>query len=275
MAENRPLIWLNGALVPAAEARIDPADRGLTLGDGLFETIRAENGVAQHAQLHLARLRQGAAILGIGVPLEDPKILTAFTEMLAANHLTAPAVLRLTLTRGPAPRGLTPPANPHPTLLITAATLTVAPETIAAIICRSTRRNEFSPLARIKTLNALDNVLARNEAIDRGAADAILLNTQNTVAEASAANLFLLKGGTWLTPPLPDGALPGVFRSLVLARQAAFEARIAEADLFTAQSLCLGNALGVQAVASLDGQPIEMQADAITALRNILRPGKT
>src|ERR1700727_1295293 len=100
-------LWLNGALVPASVARIDPADRGLTLGDGLFETLRAQGGLPCHAALHLARLRKGAGVLGIDVPLDDARIVAAFGEVLAANGLSE-AVLRLTLTRGVGPRGIAP-----------------------------------------------------------------------------------------------------------------------------------------------------------------------
>jgi branched-chain amino acid aminotransferase len=263
---QQPFIWLNGALLRASAARIDPSDRGMLLGDGVYETLRVADGVPQVASRHLSRLRYGAATLGIAVPLEDAEILAAFAETLAANRLTRQAVLRLTLTRGPAPRGLALPADPRPTLLITAAAFTTPPAMITAVICRSTRRNEFSPLAGIKSLNVLDNILAKREAEMRGGEDAILLNTQGYVAEASAANVFLLKDGAWLTPRLQDGALPGIFRGLVLASHAASEAQITEADLFGAQTVCLGNALGVRAVSRLDGRDIEFQPEAIATL---------
>jgi branched-chain amino acid aminotransferase len=263
-------VWLNGALVPTGLASIDPNDRGLTLGDGLFETIRCANGIPRFAKLHLVRLRRGAAKLDIALPFDDTEILAAFAQTLTANRLEGAAVLRLTFTRGAGLRGLTPPADAKPTLLITASPLAASPPEIAAVICRITRRNEFSPLAAIKSLNALDNILARNEAVKQGCEEAILLNTQGYVAEASAANIFVLTDGRWLTPRVADGALPGIFRSLVLVHQAASEARISEADLFSAQSICLGNALGVRAVTSLDGRDIEMQQEKIAALRTIL-----
>ncbi len=211
MSEARDsFIWLNGALLPAKQARIDPSDRGLTLGDGLFETIRVAGGVPLHVQRHLTRLRHGAEQLGIIPPLDDAEILAAFTQTLAANALEE-AVLRLTLTRGVGPRGVAPPANARPTLLITAASWVAPSVDLSAIICQSTRRNEFSPLAAIKSLNYLDNILARREAALRGAEDAILLNTQGNVAEATAANLFLLKNGKWLTPPVAEARSPGFF----------------------------------------------------------------
>ncbi len=266
-------VWLNGVLERTDLARIDPRDRGLTLGDGLYETLRANNGIPRHAELHLARLRRGAAVLAMAVPYDNGEILTAFAQTLYANRLADTAVLRLTLTRGIGLRGLAPPPNARPTLLITASPLAASSPELSAVICRSTRRNAFSPLAGIKSLNTLDNIFARNEAIAQGAEEAILLNTQNDVAEASAANVFVLTGGRWLTPRLADGALPGIFRGLVLTHRAATEARISEADVFAAQSICLGNALGVRAVSRLDGRGIEMQQDKITALRSILYAG--
>jgi branched-chain amino acid aminotransferase len=270
MSEARDsFIWLNGALLPAGLARIDPSDRGLTLGDGLFETIRVAGGVPLHVQLHLARLRHGAEQLGIIPPFGDAELLAAFTQILAANALEE-AVLRLTLTRGVGPRGVAPPANARPTLLITAASWVAPSADLSAIICQSTRRNEFSPLAAIKSLNYLDNILARREAALRGAEDAILLNTQGNVAEATAANLFLFKNGKWLTPPISDGALPGVFRARALAGNAACEVRISPDDLRAADGLCFGNALSVRAVSKLDGQEIKSNPAALAELRAIL-----
>ena len=265
-------VWLNGALQPAASGRIDPTDRGLTLGDGLFETLRAHGGVPRHARLHLARLRKGAAILGIDVPLDDARILAAFEEVLTTNGLMD-AVLRLTLTRGTGPRGITPPPTAKPTLLITASAMAFAPETLTAIICQSTRRNEFSPLSGIKSLNYLDNIIARREAIARHANDAILLNTQGFVAAASVANVFVFKNGKWLTPFVSDGALPGIFRGRLLARGIVAEGRITVENLSAADCVCLGNTLSLGTVVMLDGQQIKTNPEPSAVLRGVLDEG--
>jgi branched-chain amino acid aminotransferase len=264
------LVWLDGALLPSRLARIDPADRGFTLGDGLFETIRAQGGIPRHLPLHLARLRSGAARLDIGISLDDRGLEAALMNTLAANGLTDQAVLRLTLSRGPGPRGIAPPIHPKATLLITAATFTEPPATVTAVICRSTRRNERSPLAAIKSLNVLDAIIARHEAGTRGAEDAILLNTKDDLAEATGSNIFLLMDGRWLTPRVQDGALPGTLRARILTCNAASEARLTEADLLSARSICLGNALGVRAVSALDGRGIDIQPEAVATLRAIL-----
>jgi branched-chain amino acid aminotransferase len=113
------IVWLNGALCDADAARIEPTDRGFTMGDGLFETIRAMNGVPARLPRHFARLREGAGVLGLPVPHDDIVLERALREVLAANAL-GDAVLRLTLTRGPAARGVLPQVISTPTLSITA-----------------------------------------------------------------------------------------------------------------------------------------------------------
>lgn len=264
MAE--PFAWLNGALCPVDRALISPADRGFTLGDGIFETIRVANGAPRHLPLHLARLRQGADQLGLAVPLSGAQFQTAISALLAASALQN-ATLRITLTRGAGPRGLLPPANPTPTLLITCAPFIAAAPEISAIICQSTRRNEFSPLSHIKSLNYLDSITARREAAARGAEDAIMLNTKGDAVAASAANLFVLQNGSWATPPVRDGALAGTLRARLLACGLAHEAPLPPESLFSAACVCLGNALSVRMLTMLDGQALQTNAAAAQALR--------
>ena len=249
------LIHLNGALVSAADARVDPADRGLTLGDGLFETIRARDGRPLRLAAHCARLRAGADVLDLPVPVSDEALGRALEETLKANAVTD-GVLRLALTRGPGPRGLLPPPQPRPTLLITAATEASSPSPIRAVIATKTRRNEHSPLSRCKCINYLDNILARLEAAKRGADDALLLNTAGRLAGTTMANLFLVIDGVVVTPPVADGALPGVIRAEVLAAAGAEERSLKPEDLASASEAFITNCLGIRAVVSVDGAPI-------------------
>jgi branched-chain amino acid aminotransferase len=248
-------LWLNGALVEADIARIDPSDRGFTLGDGLFETIRHQGGRTWHLDRHLARLRQGAAFLGFPLPWADAAIAAGIAALIEADGL-GDAALRLTLSRGPGQRGILPPAEPRPTLLLTAAKLAPPMPPARAIIATVTRRNEASPLSRFKTLNYLDNIVARGEALRRGADDAILLNTQGRVAEASVANVFVLQGGVLQTPPVADGALPGIMRGLLIERCGAVEAPLLPADLAAADAVFLSNSLGLRPVVAIDGHEI-------------------
>jgi branched-chain amino acid aminotransferase len=266
------ILWLNGALIPAAEARIAPDDRGLLLGDGLFETIRVQAGAPRHLAAHLARLRRGAQVIGLPLPALDWPTLdwpAVLADTLAANGLTEGS-LRLTVTRGSGPRGLPPPADPRPTVLVTAAPAAPAPPPARLILARTTRRNEFSPLATIKSLNYLDGILARREATERGADDAILLNTRGRAAETTVSTLFVVLGTRILTPSVAEGALPGVARGLLLAHGVAEEAEIPPETLDRADGLILANSLGIRIGASLDGRILGEAPEKLSLFQDIL-----
>ncbi|MGQ3672798.1 aminotransferase class IV [Xanthobacter sp. TB0136] len=238
---------LNGHLLDMQDAHIAPADRGFLLGDGLFETLRVRNGRIQRFPAHHARLMRGAQILGIPIPAGD--VLADLERVRAANTLEDGS-LRLTLTRGPGPRGVLPPAEPQPTVMITAASGAAAPPPARLIIATVTRRNEFSPLSQVKSLNYLDNILARQEATQKGADDALLLNTQGRIAETTIANIFAVIEGRLLTPPLNDGALPGVMRAAMMG-QGAQEASLHLSDLEQADELFLTSSLSIRPVQAL------------------------
>src|SRR5918992_6403057 len=171
------MLYLDGRMVDPTQARIDPRDRGFLLGDGLFETMRAERGRVPLLDRHLGRLEAGAATLGVPLPAPRAALAAACLEVLQANRLAdKDAALRITVSRGPGPRGLAPPDEPAPTLLIAAAAMAdVAPAPARAVIS-GIRRNEQSPLSRIKSLSYLDAVLALREARARGADEALLCN---------------------------------------------------------------------------------------------------
>jgi branched-chain amino acid aminotransferase len=248
-------VWLDGRLVAAAEARIDPADRGFLLGDGLFETMRARAGAVLRLNAHLARLRAGVTVLRIAPLPPDADIAAALDATLRANGL-ADAVLRLTVTRGPAGRGLPPPADARPTVLVTAAPPPASPDPARVVIARTTRRNENSPLCAVKSLNRLDDVLARVDAAERGADDALLLNNAGRLVESTVANLFAVIGGELVTPPLSDGALPGTVRAALIAGHGVVERPLTEADFAAADEAFLTNALGLRPVIACDGRPV-------------------
>ncbi|MDX2224551.1 MAG: aminotransferase class IV, partial [Rhodospirillaceae bacterium] len=154
------IVCLNGTLMDAGAARIDPSDRGFTLGDGLFETIAVTAGTPRRLPAHLARLRDGASVLDLPLPWSDAQLAQWIEAAVSANSL-ADAAVRLTVSRGPGPRGVLPPAAPAPTLVIAAAPRPDMDGPVTLSTCGRTRRNQHSPLARIKSLNYLDNVLAR------------------------------------------------------------------------------------------------------------------
>lgn len=255
------MLWLNGRLVPAAEARIDPSDRGFLLGDGLFETMRAMGGRIPLLARHLARLRAGAATLRLPVPFTDEALADAATALLRVTGL-ADAALRLTLTRGPGPRGLLPPAEPAPTVLLAAFPLPSPPPPARAAIVAVTRRNEHSPLSRLKALGYLGNLLALRAAREAGAEEAILLNTADRLACAATANLFLIEGDTLLTPPPAEGVLPGITRAIVIGQAARLGVRCLETALpperlRRADGAFLTSSLaGIRALVAVDGEAI-------------------
>ncbi|WP_119678944.1 aminotransferase class IV [Indioceanicola profundi] len=244
------VLWLGQGLVDSAEARIDPADRGLLLGDGLFETMRMDGGTVQRLEAHLARLRQGADIIGLPVPLTDDALVDALGEVAKANGLTDCA-LRLTLTAGTGPRGLLRAEPPRPTLMIAAAPLPPPPGPAVLAVATCTRRNEHSPVSRIKSINYLDGIMARREAQALGADDAVLMNTAGRVAEASAANIFLLLDCGWVTPRVEEGALPGTMRAAMIGAWNAEERAVSVQDLRRADAIVLTSALGVREVKGL------------------------
>lgn len=249
------IVDLNGRQCVNTEARIDPADRGFTLGDGIFETIRINKSKARRFEAHMARLRDGAKVLGLTVPTTDAEIESRIEALVQANDLIDAAV-RVSLSRGPGVRGLIPPDPSAPTLLISASPLPPPAEPARAIIAFSTRRNEHSPTSRIKSLSYLDNVIARQEAEQYGANEALLLNTQGRLAEATISNLFLLIDGALLTPSVAEGALPGVVRADLLAKFRGQEAHLEVDDLGRAEEAFLTNALGVRPLIEVAGQAI-------------------
>jgi len=250
------LIHLNGRLTEAANARIDPADRGLLLADGLFETLRAYDGQPFALEAHLVRLSDGAAALGLPMP-PTTELAAAVTETLQANN-HRDASIRITLTRGAGQRGLLPPGNPKPTWMVTTSPFADSGPTAWKAKLATIRRNEHSPLARLKSLAYLDNVLALKEAAESGADESLMLNTAGRLACGSRSNLFLVLSGVLVTPPPSEGALPGIARRqlLDLAAMAGIETREAPLsieDLKRASEAFVSNSLiEVKPLASVD-----------------------
>ena len=212
-------VFVNGELVRGPEARVSALDRGLLQGYGLFETMRSYGGHVFRLEEHHQRLCEGATLLALEVPLSLTALREAIGAVLEGNGL-ADAYLRLTLTAGPVLE-VTEEADPSQAqVILFARELTDYPEALyrrgmAAVISR-VRRNETSPLSRVKSLSYLENLLAREEARREGADEAILLNSHGLVAEGSASNVFLIRGEELLTPSIRSGALPGITRQVVL-----------------------------------------------------------
>jgi branched-chain amino acid aminotransferase len=254
------MIHLNGRLTEVATARIDPADRGFLLADGLFETLRAYDGQPFALEAHLARLADGAAALDLPMP-PVAELTAAVAETLQANGHRE-ASIRITLTRGAGPRGLLPPKEPTPTWMVTTSPFADSgpPAWTAKLV--AIRRNEHSPLTRLKSLAYLDNILALKEAAESGADEALMLNTAGRLACGSRSNLFLVLSGVLLTPPPSEGALPGIARRqlLDLAARAGIETRetlLSIEDLKLASEAFVSNSLiEVKPLAGIDGNAL-------------------
>ena len=209
-------VFLNGQFVPEQQALIPVNDRGFLYGDGLFETLRVVNGRPFHLAQHLERMMRGADFLKIRPPFA-PKELEKFTGQLIEQNKMPEAVLRVTLTRGPGERGYMPPASSRPTVVMT---LHAVPEAGAPIqwrlITSSHRIPAGDSLSSFKTLNKLTHVMARREAVEKGADEALLLNTNGEVTETAGGNLFWICDEKICTVPASCGALPGITRAVVL-----------------------------------------------------------
>jgi branched-chain amino acid aminotransferase len=242
--------FLNGRIVDQRSAGIALSDRGFTLADGVFETIRVRAGAAVDVQAHLDRLAGALECLAFPQPGHGWDLALHLEETRDANGM-AEGVLRLTITRGQGTRGLAPAPNAVPTLCITAAQLPTRPDNFSAIIATRTRRNEFSPLSRIKSLSYLDNVIALQEAGEHGADDAVLLNVRGNVACFTVANLVARFGRDLVTPPVDDGALPGTVRRRLLERLPITEMSLTAADLEHADEIVATNSLGIRMLSAL------------------------
>jgi len=250
------VIFLNGKFVDESAAALPVTDRGFTLGDGVFDTMRAVNGALIDADAHFSRLLEHAAVLKIPVDMRVEDLKNT------AHHLISqpdkqPLAVRTIISRGPAARGLVPPETPQPTIVMRADPVSQVAKTqpLRLIIAESVRRNEHSPLSRIKSLNYGDNILAMAEAQEKGADNAIMLNTAGNVACASAANIFVLIGGELFTPPQADGAMNGITRRKLLPK--AIEKTLRVEDLMEADSIYLTSSIaGIRAAASLNGRKL-------------------
>jgi branched-chain amino acid aminotransferase len=246
-------VWFNGALVHEALA-VDPSDRGLLLGDGVFETIAVFNRTTVWLEDHLERLMAGAAALGL--PVDRNIIAGGIATVL--EHAPAPhGILRITLTRGPGVRGLAAETH-HPSLLITlapwASKILFAP---AMLSTSSIRRNETSPASRLKTLSYIDNIIAAREAASIHCDDALFLNQRGAIASTTIANIFILRDGYIATPPTSDGVLAGIARKKLLELSNAEERPVTLAELLDAEAVFLTNSLRlIRPVHSLDGRPL-------------------
>lgn len=257
-------VWMHGSYVPAREATVSIFDRSFLYGDGLFETLRAYHGQPFQVEAHLDRLGAGADFLGIRLPFPRETLAGALVGLLRRNELPE-ALLRLHLTRGVGPRGYSPAGARDPRVIVSAHPLPPAarePRPAWTLATSPLRLPAGDPLARLKTANKLPHVLSRAAAEAAGADEALLLDPAGAVLETSSANLFWIAGHTVHTPPVPDGLLPGVTRSTILALCGPLGLATAETPtrrehLQAADGVFATlSSLEVVRITRLDGQPI-------------------
>jgi len=233
------LIFLNDRLVSESEAVVSVFDHGFLYGDGIYETMRAYAGVVFKLESHLARLRRSAALINLRLP-DETAIRSAIGRTIKANGLSE-AYVRLTVSRGKGPIGLDPDLCSEPTVVVIAQQFKgydeIAYRAGVRLILARTRRNSASSVSpRIKSLNFLNNILAKMEAKEEGAQEAIMLNAAGFLAEGTVSNIFFVRDGVLCTPSVDSGILDGITREVVLSLAAGNEIAVRE-GLFAATDL--------------------------------------
>lgn len=267
------MLWFDGALHEGSRHGFDLADRGLTLGDGLFDTALCLGGRLAFHESHLARLAASADDLGFSIDREA--VGEAMRRVAAA---IGDGALRTTITRGSGPRGLAPPEPARPVWWIAAAPRRAGSGFAPVSLHPSTiRRNETSPAARIKTLGYLDAILAAREARARGFDEALFLNTKGHLACAGTGNLFAILDGRLVTPPLSDGVLPGIVRAQVLGLAQSLgigttERSLALEEVLVAEAVLMTNSLrGLSPVTAIGTTAFPGGHETVAALSHALR----
>ncbi len=220
MASPSLLIYLDGKLVPESEAKVSVFDHGLLYGDGCFEGIRIYNGRVFRLTEHLVRLYESARSICLTIPISIEEMEKATVETVAANNLRD-GYIRLLITRGVGPLGLNPYQCPKAGIIIIASGITLYAaekyETGLNLITCATRRPTPAALSpQVKSLNYLNNIMAKIECIQAGCEEGIMLNEQGYVAECTGDNVFVIKNGQVYTPTIASGALNGITRMAVI-----------------------------------------------------------
>jgi branched-chain amino acid aminotransferase len=290
-AVKQATIYIDGKFYPEAEAKVSVFDHGLLYGDGVFEGIRFYNGAVFRLEEHLERLWDSARSICLEVPMSKAEMTEALLETIRRNELRD-GYIRLLLTRGVGNLGLNPAQCKRPSVIIIAAVIALYPaemyqKGLTVVTCATRRTNPGALNPAVKSLNYLNNVMARIEASLAGADEALMLNDQGYLAECTADNLFVIKHGEVLTPPISAGALRGITRAVIFEIAAHLGVKITETnltrhDVFVADECFLtGTAAEVIPVIKADGRPIgtgkpgPISARMIARFREITREGGT
>src|SRR3954467_15185675 len=269
-------IFLDGKFVPQSEAKVSVFDHGLLYGDGIFEGIRFYNGRVFRLEEHTDRLWDSARSICLEIPMSKEAMTEALLETIRRNDLRE-GYIRQIVTRGVGNLGLNPTQCKRPSVIIIATTISLYPKEVcerglSVVTCATRRTNAAALNPAVKSLNYLNNVMARIEANLAGADEALMLNDAGNVAECTADNVFVIKKGQIFTPPISAGALRGITRSVAfeVAEQMGMEIKetdISRHDVFVADECFLtGTAAEVSPVVKADGRPIRTgQPGSITS----------
>lgn len=263
-------VWLDGKIMPVGEARLSVFDHGVLYGDGVFEGIRSYNGRIFEREAHVRRMFNSAKALMLTLPFSFEEIDRAMDETLDANGLLHPekdAYIRMVCTRGVGVLGISPRRTWKPQLYIITGTIKMYPQEMydkgmPVIVSSITRNSSNAMPPQIKSLNYLNNILAKLEAHAADVPEAIMLNAQGNVSEATGDNIFIVRNGQLQTPPFSAGILEGITRSTIirLAREAGIEAvekDLVRMDLYAADECFLtGTGAQVIPVNRIDGRDI-------------------
>ena len=259
-------IWLDGNLVDEADAKLSVFDHGVLYGDGVFEGIRFYNGRIFRLEQHIKRLFDSARAIILDIPWTQEEVCEFTRETVAANGLTD-GYIRLVVTRGAGGLGLNPYLCPKPSMFIIASTIQLYPKEhyengLSIVTCATRRPAPAALMPQVKSLNYLNNVMAKVEAIRADALEALMLNEQGYVAECTGDNLFIVKDGEVHTPLISDGALDGITRDVIIELCAKLDIPVIERsltryDIFIADECFLtGTAAEVIPVVELDRRKI-------------------
>lgn len=259
-------IYIDGSFYSKEDAKVSVFDHGLLYGDGVFEGIRFYGGRVFRLEEHLVRLWNSARAIAMEIPISLQEMTAATLETIRQNDLRD-GYIRLVVTRGVGDLGLNPKNCPKPTVIIIAAGITLYPKEMYErglnVVTCSTRRPSAAALSpAVKSLNYLNNIMARIEAGNAGAGEGLMLNEQGYVAECTGDNVFVVANGMLHTPPVSAGALPGITRSVVMQLALEFgmplrEADMTRYDIYTAEEAFLsGTAAEIIPMVQLDSRAI-------------------
>ncbi len=259
-------IYIDGELLDEQHAKVSVFDHGLLYGDGVFEGIRIYNGRVFKLTEHLHRLYDCARAICLTIPLSFEEMEAATLKTVGANNLRD-GYIRLVVTRGVGTLGLSPRQCPKASVIIIAASIKLYPSEaytngLKLITCSTRRPSHVTLSPQVKSLNYLNNVMAKIECLQAGCDEGIMLNDQGYVAECTGDNVFFQKNGVWRTPTIASGALDGITRRTVMDLLAAGgtpcqEGQITRFDLYTADEMFLtGTAAEVVPVVNYDSRPI-------------------